>query len=201
MPLSLSEDYLTDLSEGLKVSLQTVVNNYLGYMRDISDISEFQTHIKFYLYFLDIYKSLEGGDLTLETFLDNINNANLNQNIINEENLKAIFDTYNLNKTKNRADIRNCILNVIDEEKTRGNSATDRFDNEGVFQILRVGKTPTGATYKEQIDYTEFPDLTFEKGQDQEQRLVFLADNQTIHSTISLTTADIESLKTAFDKR
>ena len=54
---------------------------------------------------------------------------------------------------------------------------------------------------KHAIDYTEFPDLTFEKGQDQEQRLVFLADNQTIHSTISLTTADIESLKTAFDKR
>jgi hypothetical protein len=54
---------------------------------------------------------------------------------------------------------------------------------------------------KHAIDCTEFPTLNFEKGQDQEQRLVFLADNQTIHSTISLTTADIENLKTAFDKR
>ena len=48
-------------------------------------------------------------------------------------------------------------IEVTDEEKVRGSSATDRFDNEGVFQVLRVGKTPTGATYKEQIDYTEFP--------------------------------------------
>ena len=54
---------------------------------------------------------------------------------------------------------------------------------------------------KHAIECAEFPALTFEKSQDQEQRLVFLADNQTIHSTISLTTADIESLKTAFEKR
>lgn len=53
---------------------------------------------------------------------------------------------------------------------------------------------------KHAIDCAEFPDLTFENSQYLEQRLVFLAANQTIQSAISLTTADIESLKTAFEK-
>ena len=49
-------------------------------------------------------------------------------------------------------------LEVIDEEKTRGFGATDRFDNEGVYKILRVGSSPTGISKEGYISFEEFPE-------------------------------------------
>lgn len=48
-------------------------------------------------------------------------------------------------------------VEVIDEIKIRGKGATDRFDNEGVFEILRAGTSPTGVNSQEQIVYESFP--------------------------------------------
>ncbi|MGW8180268.1 MAG: hypothetical protein ACWGQW_16130, partial [bacterium] len=48
-------------------------------------------------------------------------------------------------------------IEVTDESITRGSGPYDRFANEGVFQILRVGATETGATSQGSISYDEFP--------------------------------------------
>jgi hypothetical protein len=48
-------------------------------------------------------------------------------------------------------------VEVIDEEITRGEGPYDRFANEGVFKLLRVGSTATSATTSGSLQYTEFP--------------------------------------------
>ena len=49
-------------------------------------------------------------------------------------------------------------IDVIDEVMTRGSGATDRFANEGVYKLLRVGTNKTGATQEGRISYIEFPE-------------------------------------------
>jgi hypothetical protein len=48
-------------------------------------------------------------------------------------------------------------LEVTDEETVRGSGPFDRFVNEGVFKILRVGKTPSGTTSDGSIFFDSFP--------------------------------------------
>jgi len=48
-------------------------------------------------------------------------------------------------------------IGVTDEELIRGNGPSDRFVNEGVFQITRVGKEITGADLTNTIIFSEFP--------------------------------------------
>ena len=49
-------------------------------------------------------------------------------------------------------------VTVEDEPMVRGSSPTDRFKNEGVFQILRVGKNMAGSTAQGSFIYDEFPE-------------------------------------------
>jgi hypothetical protein len=48
-------------------------------------------------------------------------------------------------------------IEVTDESLTRGGGPFDRFANEGVYQVLRVGSTITGASVADSISFTEFP--------------------------------------------
>lgn len=48
-------------------------------------------------------------------------------------------------------------VEVTDEELTRGKGPYDRFANEGVFKLLRVGSSPTGANISGLLQYTSFP--------------------------------------------
>jgi hypothetical protein len=48
-------------------------------------------------------------------------------------------------------------IEVEDEEVTRGSGAFDRFANEGVYQILRVGSSAAGATTQDTLSFEEFP--------------------------------------------
>lgn len=48
-------------------------------------------------------------------------------------------------------------ITATDEQKTRGSGPTDRLSNEGAFQLLRVGATPTGTNTTDTIIYDEFP--------------------------------------------
>lgn len=48
-------------------------------------------------------------------------------------------------------------IGVTDEEIIRGNGPFDRFYNEGVYQITRVGSTLTGANLTNTIKYNKFP--------------------------------------------
>jgi len=44
-------------------------------------------------------------------------------------------------------------FNVIDELKTRGETAFDRLDEEGAYEITRVGRRPTGAISPLSLDF------------------------------------------------
>jgi hypothetical protein len=48
-------------------------------------------------------------------------------------------------------------VEVIDAEIVRNSGPYDRFPNEGVFKLLRVGATPTSATTIKTFSYTDFP--------------------------------------------
>lgn len=48
-------------------------------------------------------------------------------------------------------------VQVDDEQLARGEGPYDRFANEGVFELLRVGSAPTSATTGESLPYDEFP--------------------------------------------
>ena len=46
-------------------------------------------------------------------------------------------------------------VDIADEVKTRGFGPTDRLDNEGAYQVIRVGLAPTGATTTKTITFSE----------------------------------------------
>jgi hypothetical protein len=46
---------------------------------------------------------------------------------------------------------------VFDERKVRGSGPFDRLNEEGVFNVVRVGKTPTGDTGKLSFSFDSFP--------------------------------------------
>ena len=48
-------------------------------------------------------------------------------------------------------------IGVADEEITRGNGPFDRFSNEGVFTVTRVGRDVTAADLTGSIEYSSFP--------------------------------------------
>jgi hypothetical protein len=48
-------------------------------------------------------------------------------------------------------------FNVVDEQKTRSNGPSDRLDEEGAYEVLRVGKNPTGAISTLTFNYTNIP--------------------------------------------
>jgi hypothetical protein len=48
-------------------------------------------------------------------------------------------------------------IEITDAELVRGSGPFDRFEDEGVFQLLRVGSSPTSAEEQNTISFTEFP--------------------------------------------
>ena len=48
-------------------------------------------------------------------------------------------------------------IDIEDEELTRGSGPFDRFAHEGVYKVLRVASTQTGATESGTLEYDEFP--------------------------------------------
>lgn len=48
-------------------------------------------------------------------------------------------------------------IEETDVEMTRGSGPYDRFPNEGVYQLLRVGSTTTGVQQQDNISFAEFP--------------------------------------------
>jgi len=86
--------------------------------------------------------------------------------IYNKESESLVFDSIDAS-AKNLLDLAHdsgevgsasyVSIDVVDEEITRGSGAFDRFANEGVFQVLRVGSTVTGATTQDTLSYDEFP--------------------------------------------
>lgn len=65
--------------------------------------------------------------------------------------LKAL---YNIRQVKNENYLS---LDIIDENKVRGEGPFDRLSEEGAYEIIRVGRTPTGTRVSKTLSYTEFP--------------------------------------------
>lgn len=87
-------------------------------------------------------------------------------NIYNKESGSVIFDavqpsaqeieksSFSINEVKSAGYIS---VEIVDEQMVRGDGPFDRFNNEGVFKLLRVGQTLTGADETESITYSSFP--------------------------------------------
>jgi hypothetical protein len=48
-------------------------------------------------------------------------------------------------------------LDIVDERKIRGAGSSDRLDEEGAYEILRVGLTPSGTNANFTLQYSNFP--------------------------------------------
>jgi len=92
--------------------------------------------------------------------------ADLDSGVYNVETGSLVFDTIDagaeeiLKSAHSSGEVRSAnyvAIDVTDEIVTRGSGPFDRFSNEGVYQILRVGSAITGATTSDTISFTEFP--------------------------------------------
>lgn len=137
--------------------------------------------IPFALYYVEffstedqVFSSLNGESLQ-ETGINRINFVGLeNANTVRDDLFDATppvynveSDTYVRKHLSNVADqimrARNAIreagtsnyvsVEVEDEIRTRGFSPTDRLANEGAYQVIRVGTTPTGETTEAIVDF------------------------------------------------
>jgi len=92
--------------------------------------------------------------------------GNLDNSVYNIEAGTLIFDTVDagakeiLTSGQTAGEVRSAnyvSIDVEDEIITRGDGPFDRFTNEGVYQVLRVGSTITGASTSGSISFEEFP--------------------------------------------
>ena len=98
-------------------------------------------------------------DFLTSFFNDNIYNVEDDQTIINKYikslsiNLaKALYD---IRQVKNENYLS---FNVIDEQKTRSAGPFDRLNEECAYEIIRVGRTPTGTNSTKIFTFDIFPD-------------------------------------------
>lgn len=75
-------------------------------------------------------------------------------------------------------------ITVEDELKTRGNGPTDRLDNGGAFEILRVGNTPTGQSVATSFQFSSVRTNEF-----------LVRSNSIVNSVVASMTSDPVSLQ------
>lgn len=100
-----------------------------------------------------------------DSIRDNILAGIESQQIYSTENslIKDVISTIAkpINQTRNAAGEARAekfiSVTVEDEEITRGAGPTDRFSNESVYKLLRVGRNSTNANIKETITFSDFP--------------------------------------------
>lgn len=116
---------------------------------------------------------LEDGATNIVYFLGQVEENTIRDTIIDDipdiyskESDGLIFDAIDANAKSildllhNAGEVQSASyvsVEVEDEEITRGSGALDRFANEGVYQVLRVGSTATGTTTEEMLSFDEFP--------------------------------------------
>lgn len=72
-------------------------------------------------------------------------------NVLSTNFSRALFD---IRQTKNESYLN---ARVTDERKVRGKGPTDRLNQEGAFDVIRVGKTQTDATLDGILQFDSFP--------------------------------------------
>lgn len=116
---------------------------------------------------------LEDGATNIVYFIGEIEENEIRDEILNDipdiynkESNGLIFDAIDsgaksiLDLSHDSGEVKSASyvsIEVEDEEITRGSGAFDRFANEGVYQVLRVGSTAAGATTQDTLSFDEFP--------------------------------------------
>lgn len=98
-------------------------------------------------------------DILLEYLKDNIYNfdyGTLVRTIINSQS-DQFYKSFNDIKYLKNANY--LTFDVIDEQKIRGAGPFDRLNEEGAYQILRVGKEKTNTSKTRTLSYSSFPDF------------------------------------------
>lgn len=135
---------------------------------------------------------IEDGTSNSFFFVGQIEDNNIRDNILN--NIPSIYNkdpgslifnsincsTKELEKSLNTSgevDSSGYVsIEVLDEEMVRGSGAFDRFSKEGVFQLLRVGKTPTTSNEEKILSYNSFPETPISLQQE-------LVNNEVVSNT------------------
>lgn len=145
---SLANYYLefksTDLSpftsiNGTEKLVENGISNQYAFISPIDPANAIKDNLN-YFYKDNIYRTYDNNTL-VGKYLNNLS-------IIYS---KALFD---IQQVKNENYLS---FDVIDEKKIRGVGPTDRLEQESAYQLIRVGKTPTGSVVEKQFSYNVFP--------------------------------------------
>lgn len=95
----------------------------------------------------------------LKSFLlDNIYDVESDNTIVSQhiKSLSVMLARalYDIRQVKNENYLS---FSTIDEQKTRGTGPSDRLNEEGAYEIIRVGRTPTGTNVSKTFVFDEFP--------------------------------------------
>lgn len=112
-------------------------------------------------------KYLITAPLGIDNPVKNYLNSYYNGNIYNHEDdntvIAKLIQSYAVNFSKALYDIRQVknenylSFTVVDESKVRGSGPVDRLNEEGAYQILRVGRTPAGTSVSASFPFEVFP--------------------------------------------
>lgn len=146
-----------------KVSEDGVSNRYVieGPMDESNPIRNY-----FESYFYDNLYDLEDPETIVSKYI-----KGLSINIA-----RALYDIRQI-KNENYLSFK-----VVDENKTRGTGPFDRLNEEGAYEILRVGRTPTGNNASQTFSFVSFPKqpVTLQRASISERFLVDSVDNKNI---------------------
>lgn len=146
-----------------KVSEDGVSNKYVieGPMDESNPISNY-----FESYFYDNLYDLEDSTTVVSKYIKGLS-INL---------ARALYD---IRQIKNENYLS---FTVIDEKKIRGAGPFDRLNEEGAYEVLRVGRTPTGTNASQTFSFESFPKqpVTLQRASISERFLVDSVDNKNI---------------------
>lgn len=84
----------------------------------------------------------------------NYDDTTLVSKYLNSLSLDYTKAFYDINQVKNENYLS---FNIVDEKKVRGVGPTDRLNEESAYELIRVGKTPTGSIVQKTFEYSDFP--------------------------------------------
>lgn len=146
-----------------KVSEDGVSNKYVieGPMDESNPVRNY-----FESYFYDNLYDLEDSTTVVSKYIKGLS-INL---------ARALYD---IRQVKNENYLS---FTVVDEKKIRGTGPFDRLNEEGAYEILRVGRTSTGTNASQTFIFDEFPKqpVTLQRASISERFLVDSVDNDNI---------------------
>ena len=84
----------------------------------------------------------------------NLDTGTLVRDIINSQSKNLSGALHDIGQAKNDNYLQ---FNIVDEAKTRGPGAFDRLNQEGAFEVIRVGTRPGTSTSSGSISFSSFP--------------------------------------------